>query len=98
MGQRLAGHRTEGAEDVALAAAAIVDLLTGSLGGLGGPFDGRLRCGVDDLLSWEALGTLRPHLVEADNGRALRRRGVEGLDDPLFSAKAGSTRSPNQVS
>jgi hypothetical protein len=60
--------------------------------------DLRLGRGGDELLAREALGRLRTHLVEADDDRALRRARVEPLDDPLFSAKSGSTRSPNQVS
>jgi hypothetical protein len=54
--------------------------------------------GADELPAREALGRLGPHLVEADDGRALRRRGREPPDDPLLSAKSGSIRSPNQVS
>src|SRR3954471_12719724 len=86
---RTAG-RLESPEDIAATASAIVDLLFGPLG-LG-------RCQRDELLAWKAPGRLRPHLVQADHYAADRRRGVELLDDPLFLAKSGSTRSPNQVS
>jgi hypothetical protein len=45
-----------------------------------------------------ALAGLRPHLVETDDNAAGRWRRVELLDRPLFCAKSGSTRVPNQVS
>ena len=93
-GERLAGGRLEGPKDVALSPSAVVDLLGGTLGW---PVGVR-RHGPDELLAGEALGRLRTHLVEADDDGALRRRRVEPLDGPLFSAKSGSTRSPNQVS
>jgi hypothetical protein len=85
-GERLAGSGAEGADDVALAAPAVVDLLPGS--------PGVVPC-LDDRLASVGLGALRPHLVQADDYAARRRRRVEGLDPPLFSANAGSTRSPN---
>src|SRR5918995_464703 len=80
----------ESPEDIAAASSAIVDLLFGPLG-LG-------RCRRDQLLAWKAPGRLRPHLVQTDHYAARRRHRVELLDDPLFLAKSGSTRSPNQVS
>jgi hypothetical protein len=75
-----------------------LDLLFGPLGVPVRPFGVRPWLSADELLSREALGRLRPHLVETDDDAALRRCRVEPLDDPLFSAKSGSTRSPNQVS
>src|SRR3954471_12934512 len=96
-GHRLAGGRSEGAEDVPLAAATVVDFLLGPPGRAALTI-GVLRRRADGLLAGVALGRLRTHLVEADDDRALRRRRVEPLDGPLFSAKSGSTRSPNQVS
>src|SRR3954468_8839775 len=81
----------ESTEDIAgVIASAIVDLLFGPLG-LG-------RCRFYELLAWKALRRLWPHLVQADHDAADRRRCVELLDDPLFLAKSGSTRAPNQVS
>jgi hypothetical protein len=50
---------------------------------MGVPIRGRL---LHDLIDFSPHNTMR------------RWRGMERRDDPLFSAKAGSTRSPNQVS
>jgi len=88
-GEGLPGGGPEGTEDVALAAPAVVDLLLGPPG---------LAPCRDASVAGMGLGALRPHLVQADDDAAFRRRGVERLDPPLFSANAGSTRSPNQVS
>jgi hypothetical protein len=44
------------------------------------------------------LGAHRSHLIQTDHTTARRWLGIERFDRPLFSAKAGSTRSPNQVS
>src|SRR5205807_1818481 len=96
-GHRLAAGRSEGAEDVPLAAAAVVDFLLGPPGRAALSTE-VLRRRAEGLLAGVALGRLRTHLVEADDDRALRRLRVEPLDDPLFSAKSASTRSPNQVS
>ena len=85
-----AAGRLEGPENVAAAPPAVVDLLLGAVG-CG-------RCRLDKVLAWIALGCLWAHLVQADHYAARRRRGVELFDDPLFLAKSGSTRSPNQVS
>src|SRR5215213_2170254 len=83
--------RPEGAEHVARdITPAVVDLLLGPLCSRSGR--------LDQALPGIALAGLRPHLVEADDYAALRRRGVELLDGPLFAAKSGSTRAPNQVS
>jgi hypothetical protein len=49
------------------------------------------------LPSRKALRTLRPHLIQAHDNTARRRRGRERRDDSLLSATAGLTRSPNQV-
>src|SRR4051812_46726385 len=85
------GRGLEGAERVAGdATPAVVDLLPGAL---------RLGPGwLDEPLARIALGRLRPHLVQADYAAAGRCCVVELLDRPLLRAKAGSTRSPNQVS
>jgi hypothetical protein len=83
--------------DDPFATSPVVDLLPGSPGG-GAPLGVVSRLGADGLLPAEALGRLRPHLVEADDDRALGGSRVEFGDDPLFSANSGSTRSPNQVS
>ena len=90
MRQGRAAGRLERPEDIAAASSAIVDLLFGPFG-LG-------RSRFHELLAWKAPRCLRPHLVQADHYAARWRRGVELLDDPLFLAKSGSTRSPNQVS
>src|SRR3954463_12664353 len=82
--------RSEGTEDIALAASAVVDLLLGPL---------RFGTGwLDHAPAWIAAGGLRPHLVEADDYAALGRGGVEALDRPLLRSNSGSTRAPNQVS
>src|SRR6185312_82865 len=82
--------RSEGAEDIALAASAVVDLLLGPL---------RLGTGrLDRASAGVAPGGLRPHLVEADDEAALGRGGIEALDHPLLRSNSGSTRAPNQVS
>src|SRR5687767_3644131 len=82
-----ARRRTERAEDVALAAPAVVDLL---------PRTARWRRSRPDRFPPRvALGAEGTHLVEADHYAAHRRRGVERLDAALFSANSESTRSPN---
>src|SRR3954468_7694255 len=85
------GGRLQGAEDVTSdTTPAVVDLLLGSFRlGAGWPHQPSTRI---------ALAGLRTHLVQADNYAARRCFGVELLDRPLFRAKSGSTRSPNQVS
>jgi hypothetical protein len=90
MSESRAAGRLERPEDIAATASAIVDLLFGPFGFGRGRFH--------ELLAWKAPRRLRPHLVQADHYAARRRRRVELLDDPLFLAKSGSTRSPNQVS
>ena len=80
----------EGAQDRAFPAAAGVDLLRGALGGA--------FAHVDELVAREALRRFRPHLVEADDDASRWSSRVEVFDGPLFAAKSGSTRSPNQVS
>src|ERR1051325_2284324 len=82
--------RSEGTKDVALATAAVVDLLLGSL---------RFGSGrLDHAPAGIAAGRLRPHLVEADNEAVPGRGGIEALDHPLLRSNCGSTRTPNQVS
>src|SRR5215211_4831119 len=85
-----AGRRAKGAEDVALAAPAVVDLLPGPARGW--------RLWPNQVAARIALGADGAHLVQADGYAALGWCGVECLDAPLFSANSGSTRSPNQVS
>jgi len=85
-----AAGRLEGPENVAAAPPAIIDLLFGTFS-LG-------RSWFHELLAWKAPRRLWSHLVQADHYAARRRHRVELFDDPLFLAKSGSTRSPNQVS
>src|SRR3954453_3817734 len=89
-GKGLPRSRSEGTEDIALAASAVVDLLLGPLCFGTGRLD-HAPAGV-------APGRLRPHLVEADDYAALGWSGVEALEHPLLRANSGSTRAPNQVS
>src|SRR3954451_10145161 len=89
-GECLPRGRSEGTEDIALAASAVVDLLLGSL------CFGTRR--LDHASAGIALGRLWPHLVEADDYATLGRGGVEALEPPLLRANSGSTRAPNQVS
>src|SRR5215208_5957800 len=91
LGEGLAAGRLEGAENIAGdTAAAVIDLLPGPFG-LGTRWP-------DELPAWMALGLLRSHLVQADDYAACRRCRVELFERPLFFAKSGSTRAPNQVS
>src|SRR3954452_20347171 len=89
-GECLPRGRSEGTEDIALAASAVVDLLLGPLRFGRGRLD-RAPAGV-------TLGRLRPHLVEADDYAARGWGGVEALERPLLRSNSGSTRAPNQVS
>src|SRR3954465_11739395 len=89
-GEGLPCGRPEGAEDIAFATSAVIDLLLGPL---------RLgRGGLAPAPAGVAAGRLWPHLIEADNYAALGRGGVEALDRPLLRSNSGSTRAPNQVS
>src|SRR4029434_1498518 len=89
-GEGVPRGRSEGTEDIALTASALVDLAHGPL---------RFwRVALDDAPAGVAPGRLRPHLVEADDYAALGRGGVEALEHPLLRANSGSTRAPNQVS
>ena len=97
-GEGFAGGGPEGAEDVPLATTAVIDLLVRPLRRRGWPCGFRLGLGMDELLAWETLGTGGSHFVEADDDRVLGRLGIKFVDEPLFFAKLGSTRSPNQVS
>src|SRR3954466_9806458 len=89
-GEGLPRGRSEGAEDIAFATSAVVDLLLGPL------CFGTRR--LDRAPAGVTPGRLRPHLVEADDYAALGRGGVETLDRPLLRSNSGSTRAPNQVS
>src|SRR5215212_2418369 len=91
-GQRRSRCRHQRPEDVPSAAPPVVDLLPGASSPL------PTRSGLHEPLAGKAVGALWPHLIETDHDPILRRTGVEGDDSPLFSAKAGSGRSPNQVS
>ena len=89
-GEGVPRGRSEGAEDIAFAAPAVVDLLLGPL-----PFRTRR---LDRAPAGVAAGGLRTPLVQTDDYAALRRGGIEALDRPLFRSNSGSTRAPNQVS
>src|SRR3954463_4537959 len=90
-GERLPCSRSEGTEDIALAATAVVDLLLGPLCFGTGRLD-HAPAGV-------APGRLRPHLVEADDYAALWRGGIEALEHPLIWAlKSSVTSSPDALS
>ncbi len=91
-GERRSRRRFEGAEDIPLAASPVVDLLRRP----DPPRTGRI--GTDQTGAAMAFGALRSHLIQADHDAVGRWGLVEGDDRPLFSAKAGSTRSPNHVS
>src|SRR3712207_8413265 len=80
----------ERAEDVAFGAPAVIDFLSGPTGRMG------LR--LERLAARIALGAHRSHFVQADDKAPVWGGRVERLDLPLFSANAGSTRAPNQVS
>ena len=92
IGMREGGARrgTEGAEDIALAAPAVIDLLSRAAC--------RRRTRPDRFAAQVTLGAERTDLVEADDYATLGWGRVERLNPPLFSANSGSTRSPNQVS
>src|SRR5918912_4041228 len=77
-GESRARSRHKGAEDIALAAPTIVDLLLGAV-----------WCRWAQRPTRIALGAHGPHLVEADDETALRRGRVEGLDLPLFRRTRG---------
>ena len=84
-------RRLKGAKHIAgNPAPAVINLLRGALS-LAARWPHELLAGI-------ALARLRPHLVDAEDNTAGRRRRVELLDRPLFRAKSGSTRAPNQVS
>lgn len=88
-GARRARGRWEGAEDIARAPPSRVSLLRCAVPG---------RIADDQAPSGDAVGALRAHLVQAHRHAVRRRVRVKADDRPLCSAKAGSTRSPNQVS
>src|SRR5579863_4356311 len=91
--ERLPGGWTKRSVDVAFLSAAIINFLFR-------PFCWLLTGGAsfDHPFPWMALGRFWPHFIETDHNASLGRLGVEGRDGPLFSAKSGSTRSPNQHS
>src|SRR5690242_12722596 len=88
--------RTEGAKHVAALAAAIVDLLAGAARWAACRF--LTRRPHHDALARPTLGRLWPHLIQTHDNTPLRRLYIERFSRPLFAAKSGSTRSPNQVS
>ena len=68
-------------QEVALTASALIDLLTGTLGRwlfLGG------RGSAHELLTREALGRFRAHLIQADHDTTFRRVRREFLKAPFF--------------
>ena len=78
----------ERAEDVALAPAAVVDLLPGSFGRFGRAVGSLLWLGTDELLPPEALGALGPDPVEVDLVEQVLRAG---LDDGSIGALFANT-------
>ena len=84
------GPRVHGVAEAVFISSAASTVVRGALG--------RSRPALHQGTTRITLRTDRAHFVQADHTAARRRRGVEGFDLPLFSAKAGSTRSPNQVS
>src|SRR6266542_2277898 len=95
LGKRITGGRTKRAKDVALATAAIIDLLPGSLS-RARRVGSRFR--ANQLLTGIAFRRHQPHLIQANHRAVFRRGGVERFNDPLFLANSGSRRSPNHVS
>src|SRR5258708_10943274 len=112
LGEGRAVDRSEGAEDVTLAAAPVINLLRR-------PLDGTLALRVGDganqLLTAITLRRFRAHLIQAHAHAAVRRRRVNRDNCPLFCANSGSiglspalarvasavawpARSPNQPS
>src|SRR5689334_3757812 len=79
-GATVAGFK--GAEHVALAAAAVVNCLSGAAGG-----SARTGGGSEWFDPWIALGRLGAHLVQAEHHALGRRRGVEPLDRRLFFSR-----------
>lgn len=73
----------EGAEDITLAAAAVVNLLLRSLG--------RTRHRIHQALAGKRLGRFGPHLIQTDHDAARWGIGVKALNRPLLAAKSGST-------
>lgn len=92
-GQGVAGGRNKRAKNLALAAPSVVGFRFGAFCRLR-----RLRNGANGLPPRITSRRQRPHCVEADYDAAVGRLGVERFDAPFFSAKSGSTRSPNHVS
>ena len=107
--QRFAVGGLEGPKDIALAPAPLITLWSGPPDGARRPAPrcrgsrprrlGQRRGGLDghQLLARNTLGALRPPRIQAYYDTMGWRRRVERRDAPLFSAKAGATRSPNQV-
>src|ERR1051326_1686219 len=93
-GQDLTRFGLQRSEHVArLLSSTIINLLPGSTGW------GELRdVGIHQLLAWITLDADWPHLVQTHAYTVSWRRRVDRFDCPLFLAKSGSTRSPNQVS
>jgi hypothetical protein len=108
--QRFAVGGLAGPKAIALAPAPIINLRSGPPDGARHPAPrcrgrrplrwGQRRGGLDgyQLLSRKTLGALRPPLIQADDATMGWRRRGERREAPLFSAKAGSTRAPPQVS
>src|SRR5260370_30147161 len=90
LGAGVPGGWAEGAEEGARAPSAIVQLRLGPLG--------RPAVHGAHLLAGKRLGRLGSQLVQIDHDAAFWWRAVELFNRPLFRAKSGSTRAPNQVS
>jgi len=87
--ERLTSGRLERAKDRALAPAPIIRFLLRPLSGW---------IAGNHLRTPKAPGALRAHLVQTNHEAVYGRVRIEDDDGPLFSANAGSTRSPNHVS
>src|SRR5579875_1178651 len=83
-------RRSKRAKNIPLAAPSIGELLFSS-------WWGTLMDG-NGLLTREGFGRFRPPFVQTDHETARWRLRIESLNGPLFCAKSGSTRAPNQVS
>src|SRR2546426_142984 len=97
LSQRFTTRWLEGAKDVAFATPAIINLLGRTLSGLHG-WRWQQWLSLHHGLPWKAFGRFGSHLIHTNDGAVFRRRGIELFYRPLFSAKAESTRSPNQLS
>ncbi len=86
MREGFARGRTKRPKDIALGAATVVDLLSGSLGRPGVCLHQGLTC--------IALGAHRSHFVETDHTAARRRGGVERFDVYVSGIDLQLARAP----